>query len=190
VLTAEATYTRKTVKEAADEVRKGMDAILRAARKSVRSAEDLRTLRMSVNPEYDWTNGARKLKGYTASQTVEITLRDLAQVETLTDALFETPMTGLGGPELRHSKADSLRREAGALAMRDARDNALKLCGAVSRSCDELIGVRMSGVSAAPPMPMVMMEQRAMKADAGNGVALQAGVLNFSATVEADFKLK
>jgi uncharacterized protein YggE len=190
LLTAEATFTRKTVKEAADEVRKAMDAILKAARPAVRGAEDLRTTRLTVNPDYEWLSTGRRFKGYTASQSIEITVRDLARVEKLTEALFATPMTGLGGLEMRHSQADSLRREALTLATRDARDNAAKICASVGRSCGDLLSARMAGTSGPVPPPMYAMEARLQKSDAGNGVPLQAGVLTFSAAVEADFRLK
>ena len=189
LLTAEATFTRKTVKEAADETRKAINAILKAANKSVNGPEDLRTLRLNVNPEYDWVEGARKFRGYTASQSIEITVRDLSKVEGLTESLFATGMTGLGGLELRHSKADSLRREALTLATRDARENAAKICAAVGRSCGDLLSARMGG-SSGPMLPMVMEQRAAFKSDAGNGVPLQAGVLTFSALVDADFRLR
>jgi uncharacterized protein YggE len=190
LLTAEATFTRKTVKEAADEVRKAMDAILKAAKPAVRGSEDLRTTRLTVNPDYEWLPAGRRFKGYTASQSIEITVRDLSKVEKLTEALFATPMTGLGGLELRHSQADSLRREALTLATRDARDNAAKICASVGRACGDLLSARMAGTSGPVPPPMYAMEARLQKSDAGNGVPLQAGVLTFSAAVEADFRLK
>lgn len=190
MLTAEATYTRKSVKEAADEVRKAMDAILKAARPAVRGPEDLRTTRLTVNPDYDWADGVRKFRGYTASQSIEITVRDLSKVEKLTESLFATSMTGLGGLEMRHSQADSLRREALTLATRDARDNAAKICAAVGRACGDLLSARMAGTAGPVPPPMFAAEMRLQKSDAGNGAPLQAGVLTYSAAVEADFRLK
>jgi hypothetical protein len=189
VITAEATFTRKTVKEAAAETRKSMDAIVKAGRKAARSSDDLRTGRLSVNPEYDWTDGKRIFRGYTASQSLEITIRDLSKVESLTEDLFAAPVTGLGGLQMMHSGADSLRREALALAVRDARDNAAKICAAAGRSCSEAVAIRMQGASA-PPMPMYV-EARAFKAaDAGGGAQVEAGLLTFSASVDVDYRMK
>jgi uncharacterized protein YggE len=189
VITAEASFTRKTVKEAAAETRKSMDAIVKAGRKAARSADDLRTGRLSVNPEYDWTDGKRVFRGYTASQSLEITIRDLSKVEGLTEDLFAAPVTSLGGLQMMHSAADSLRREALALAVRDARDNAAKICAAAARQCGEAVAIRMQGAGAAP-MPMYV-EARAFKAaDAGGGAQVEAGLLTFSASVEADYRLK
>lgn len=189
VITAEASFTRKTVKEAADETRRSMDAILKAARKAVRSDDDLRTGRLSVNPEYDWTDGKRVFRGYTAAQSLEVTIRDLAKVGSLTEDLFAVPVTSLGGLQLLHSKADSLRREALASAVRDARDNAATVCAAAGRTCGDAVAIRMQGAGGSPaPMP-VFAEARAFKAD-GGGAQVEAGLLTFSAAVEADYRLK
>lgn len=189
VITAEASFTRKTVKEAAGEVRRSMDAILKAARKAARSDDDLRTGRVSVRPEYDWAEGKSVFRGYTAAQSLEITVRDLSKVESLTEDLFAAPVTSLGGLQLLHSKADSLRREALALAVRDARDNAATICAAAGRTCGDMIAVRMQGAGLSAPAP-VFAEARAFKADAGGGAQVAAGLLTFSAAVEADYRLK
>src|SRR5690606_6722746 len=127
---------RATPREAAAEVRKAMDAALGHVRKAVKDSSDLRTARISLNPQYDWNDGQRVFRGYAASQTLEVTVRDLAKVETLLGDLFKTSITGLNGPDFRHSKADSLRREAGALAVRDAAEYAAVLCAAAGKTCD------------------------------------------------------
>src|SRR5690606_5991355 len=113
----------------------------------------------------------------------------LAKLETLLDDLFKTPIHGLSGPDFRHSAADSLRREAGARAMRDAAENAGVLCRAAGRACDEVIGIRMAG--AMPPAPYPVAEFKAMRAaDAGGAMPVQPGLLTFSASVEADYRLE
>src|SRR5690606_22287637 len=116
VITVEATFTRPTPREAAAEARKALESALEVARKAVREPSDLRTARVSLNAEYDWTDGRRVFRGYAASQTLEITVRDLAKLEGLLGDLYATKITGLSGPEFRHANADSLRREAAALA--------------------------------------------------------------------------
>ena len=83
VLTVESNITRNTPREAAQEARKGIEAALAAARKVVRDTADLRTARVSLTPEYDWRDGKRVFRGYSAGQTLEITVRDLSKLEGL-----------------------------------------------------------------------------------------------------------
>lgn len=189
VLSVEAASVRPTPRAAADEARKALEAALKVARRAVRDTSDLRTARVSLNAEYDWADGKRVFRGYMASQVLEITVRDLAKLETLLDDLFKTSIHGLSGPDFRHSAADSLQREAGARAMRDAAANAAGLCRAAGRACEEVVGIRMAGTAAPGPFPAAEFKA-ARVADAGGAMPVQPGLLTFTATVEADYRME
>ncbi len=189
VITVEATFTRGTPREAAAEVRKAMDAALVHIRKAVKDSADLRTARISLNPQYDWNDGKRVFRGYAASQTLEVTVRDLGKIEALLGDLFKTPVTGLNGPEFRHSKADSLQREAGALAVRDAAANAAVLCAAAGKTCDDLVSLRAGGAGD-PQFPVAEFKAVRMSADAAGSMPVQPGTLTFTASVQADYRMK
>jgi uncharacterized protein YggE len=192
LLTVEASNKGSSPLSASNDTRKDMNQILGAVRKLVRdSVRDLRTTRISVNPEYEWTDGKRKFRGFTASQTLEITVFDVSKIEALLDAVMNKPVSTLGNLEFRHTKADSLGRAASALAMQNAAENARSLCGAAKRSCEELVGVRMGGAAGPGPFPGAEFKAaRMMGADAGGGMPVQPGVLAFVATVDADYLLK
>jgi uncharacterized protein YggE len=175
---------------ASADTRKAMTGILAAARKSVGNPNDLRTTRISINPEYEWVEGKRKFRGYVASQSLEITLRDVSRLDSLLEHLNKASFTTLGNIAFGHSKADSLQREARALAIRDAAVNAASLCAAAGRSCDELLGARAGFSGGQGPAPMEFKAARMMAADAGTGMPVQPGLLTFSAEVEADYLLK
>jgi uncharacterized protein YggE len=185
----EATNNDDSPVDASADTRKAMNAILAAARKSVPNAADLRTTRISINPEYEWVEGKRKFRGYVASQSLEITLRDVSKIDSLLEHLNKAPLTTLGNLDFRHSKADSLQRAARVLAIRNAAENAKSLCAAAGRSCDVLTGVRMGGADGPVPFPMEFKAMR-MAADAGTAMPVQPGTLTFSAMVEADYRLK
>jgi uncharacterized protein YggE len=177
--------------DASADTRKAMNAILAAAKKTVPSANDLRTTRISINPEYEWVEGKRKFRGYLASQSLEITLRDISRLDSLLEHLNRASFTSLGTIVFGHSKADSLQREARSLAIRDAAVNAASLCAAAGRSCDELVGARAGSFGGGPgPMMEFKAAPRMMAADAGTGMPVQPGLLTFSAEVEADYRLK
>ena len=190
-LTVEAVNDDDSPVEASADTRKAMNGILAAARKIVSNPNDLRTTRISINPEYEWVEGKRKFRGYVASQTLEITLRDLSKLDSLLEHLNKSSFTTLGNIDFRHSKADSLYREARALAVKNAAENAKSLCAAAGRSCDELMGVRAGGTMGDAPGPFPAAEFKSLRAaDAGSAMPVQPGQLIFSASVEADFRLK
>ena len=185
-LTVEAVNNDDDPVDAANDTRRNMATILNAARRFVRNPADLKTTRLSINPEFEWVEGKRKFRGYAASQTVEITVRDLPKIDSLLGDLIRSKFTNLGNLEFLHSKADTLHREALLLATRNARDNATRICEAVGLVCDEIMAVRMQGTGPGPEVaPMFRMAK-----DAGNSMPVQAGMLTFTATVEADFKIK
>jgi uncharacterized protein YggE len=191
LITVEASNNASSPLSASNDTRKDMNQILSAARKIVRdSMRDVRTTRISVNPEYEWVEGKRKFRGFTAVQGLEITLYDVTKIEALLEAVMDKPVHTLNNLEFRHTKADSLRSAASVLAIRDAAKNAGNLCGAVKRSCEELAGVRMGGSSGPGPGPFPMAEFKAMRADVSGGMPVQVGTLVFSATVDADYVLK
>ncbi len=171
--------------DAAMDTRRDMATIVAAARRLVRDPADLKTTRLAVNPEYEWVEGKRKFRGYNASQTLEITVRDLSKIDSLLGDLLRSKLSTLGNLEFSHSKAESLRREALLFATRNARDNAAKICEAIGLVCDELLAARMQGAGGQEGAPMFRMAK-----DISGGMPVQAGMLTYSATVEADFKVK
>jgi uncharacterized protein YggE len=188
-VTVEAVNNDGSPVDAALDTRRDMATILAAARRLVKDPADLKTTRLAVNPEYEWIEGKRKFRGYNATQTLEITLRDVSKVDSLLGDLLKSKLTTLGNLEFAHSKADQLRREALLYATRNARDNAAKICEGLGLVCDEVGAVRMSGVGSGP-VPYESAQMFRMAKDGGNSMPVQTGMLTFTATVEADFKIK
>ena len=175
--------------DAAVDTRKDMANVVAATRRFVRTPADLKTTRLAINPEYEWVEGKRKFRGYNATQTLEITVRDLSKIDSLLGDLSRSELTTLGNLEFLHSKADSLRREALTGATLNARSNAAKICEALGVVCDELLAARMSG-GGQGPMPFEGAPVFRMAKSDASGIPVQAGMLTFSAGVEADFKIK
>jgi uncharacterized protein YggE len=188
-VTVEAVNNDGSPVDAAMETRRAMATIVAAARRLIRDQADLKTTRLAVNPEYEWVEGKRKFRGYNATQSLEITIRDVSKVDSLLGDLIKAKVTTLGNLEFFHSKADLLRREALLHATRNARDNAAKICEALGLVCDEVAAVRMAGTSGPAPVAVEAQMFRMAK-DGGNSMPVHAGMLTFSATVEADFKVK
>ncbi len=63
---------KPTTKEAQDSANKKIAALQQMLKDLKVPAESLQTTNVSVNPEYDWTNNARKLLGYRSQQSVTI----------------------------------------------------------------------------------------------------------------------
>ncbi len=187
--TLEVAFTRNTMKDAVTETQKAMTEVTEAAGKTVSDSGDIRTTRISANKDFEWVNGANVFKGYSAGQSVEITLRDLSKMETLTEALLNTRVSAINDLEFSRSDMDSLREEANVLAMRDAKKNVQDMCRSVDLSCEELVSA--STVAAPDQVPVIQNSPRMMMAKAApQGISVKPGLMTFSAAVEATYRTK
>ena len=60
-------------------------------------ADAIRTLGLNLQEEFDWANGKRTSRGYTASNSIEVRVDDLATIGALIDAAVSAGATGVSG---------------------------------------------------------------------------------------------
>ncbi len=189
-LTLEVANTKSTMKEALAETQKTVNEVLAACAKAVSDTNDVKTARISTGRQYEWERGTNVFKGYSASQTIQVKLRDLSKIQPLTEALLELPVSGINDLQFGRSDLDSLRGEANALAMVDAKKNVQKMCAAVQLECPRLLSARTTSGEAAPMFQAKVMDNFAARASAPGGISVKPGLMTFSATVEATFRAK
>ena len=185
----EVQFTRATMKEAMEETQKTMNDLLGICRNAAVDSNDIKTTQVSAEKSFEWEWNKNVFKGYAATQFVVITLRDLTKISPLMESLLNTHASNIGGVTFDHSKADSLQSEANALAMLDAKRNVSKMCRAVSLTCEEMVSAKT--VPAEEGRPMVAearMEKRAMPLE--STISVRPGLMTFSATVEAAYRVK
>ncbi len=188
--TIEVEFTRLDMAAAMTEAQKVVNEVLAVCAKSIPDSNDIRTERVYTRKQYEWQNNKSVFKGYIASQTIEIKLRDFSKTESLSDDLVKAGITSMNGPVFSHSKSDSLRSEANALAMMDAKKNAEKICLAVKLTCEDLVSAKASpSQEAGMPVPFQGFAKAEMtRMDASAGASVKPGTLTFSATVEATYQ--
>lgn len=174
------------------DVAHGIDALLKLTRELKIDAKDVRTTRLTVQPEYDWNNTTRqrKLVGYYVSRQAEIVVRDLDQLGILLERAISLGANQVGDPRLESSRRRDLERQAMALAIDDARLNA----EAVARAAKASLGpVRSIDSSVAyTPLPFAVNQgvmARAQSNDSDRAATYQMGQLNFNASVRVQYDL-
>jgi uncharacterized protein YggE len=97
-------------------------AILNAGVKS----EDIQSSRFAFgqNVNYNRKTGENEVKGFYASNTVSVRIRDLKKVSELLDAAAKGGATNIDGPNLQISEPRALEDEARKAAYEDARKKA------------------------------------------------------------------
>ena len=128
-------------------------------------ADAIRTLGVNLQPEFDFQDGRRTLRGYLASNSIELRLDDLPRLGTLIDAAVGSRATSLGGIRFDVRDRRTLERQALRDAVADARARAD--AAAAGAGAGGTIGrvIRIEEQGAAPSVqPPFRM---AMQADAG-----------------------
>lgn len=100
--------------------------IVEVAKKYKIAPEDLQTAGVNVGPNYVYPpGGGEKLDGYTARNTLKITMRDMAQIGSLIADLTAAGANNIGGPAFGLEDNEALRNKAREKAFDNAQARAL-----------------------------------------------------------------
>ena len=149
-------------------------AALRAA-----GATDLKTQSVNLNPR---SSEGGDIRGFTATNAVSVTLRDIARTGAVIDAAVAAGANQVSGPLLTHANAGELYRQALREAVADARRSAQALAAASNLTLGRITTV----VEGGGAMPLTALAERASGAD---GVTpIEPGTRDVSATVAVTFE--
>jgi uncharacterized protein YggE len=124
-LTAGVTTKAKIAKEAADANSKLMTAVIAALVDAGIAKKDIQTSQFSVQPIYtNQSNTEPKLTGFSASNQVTVTIRQIDKVSEIADRLVSAGATNIGNLAFLHSDTSKLLDQAREAAVADARRKA------------------------------------------------------------------
>jgi uncharacterized protein YggE len=147
---------------------------------------NLRTGYLSLNPEYDWKEGVQTLRGYRATNTVTVKVKDLAQVPAIMEAAIAAGANQVQGVNFSLSNQSTIEGQALEAAIDDARakaDRAAKKLGTSVRGVQKVQVMGNSG-----PIYGYGM---AVKAEAmGGAPSVYGGQGEFAVSVSIVFELQ
>jgi uncharacterized protein len=152
------TTRAKTAKEAADANARQMTAIIAALGRAGVEQKDIRTSRFSVQPVYvsPGPNTEQKLTGFSVSNQIDVTIRQIAQVGEVLDRVVELGATDIGGIEFLHTDQSKALDQAREAAMHDARRKAEVYAKAAGQTLGEVVWIT-EDQGYALPAPSVAM---------------------------------
>jgi len=124
-ITAGVTTKAKTAKEATDANSKLMAAIIAALVDGGIAKKDIQTSQFSIQPIYaTQANTEPKLNGFSASNQVTVTIRQIDKVGEIADRLVSAGATNIGNLAFLHSDTSKLLDQARESAVAEARRKA------------------------------------------------------------------
>jgi len=95
-------------------------------------AKDIQTTYLSLQPQFDYRKGMR-ISYFVAQQTMSVTLRDLAKLDTVLDSLIKAGGNQINSIQYETSDLRHYRDEARDLAVKAAREKAQALARALGQ---------------------------------------------------------
>ncbi len=149
------TTRAKTAKEAAEANSKAMAAIMAMLLSSGIAQKDIQTSRFSVRPIYvsQQPSTEQKLSGFSVSNQVNVTIRQIDKAGEILDRLVTTGATDVGNVEFLHSDTSKALDQAREAAIADARRKAELYAHASGLSLGGATWITEDS-RYSPPMPM------------------------------------
>lgn len=192
-LTIKAQNTKPAMKDAVKATRAAVDEVLEVCSNYILESTDIRTSSISSNKDYVWRNNENKFLGYQASQTIDVTLRDISEIESFTEELLATKISSINNLVYMHSKADSIMREVDLLALEDATNTARQMCEKMHEKSGKVLSMaNFSSVSGANNYGHDAMFELGLfrKGFGGQGFRINPDILEFVSSVYVTFEIE
>lgn len=158
--------TVDTKGNSAKEVKKENDTkvemVVKYIKKMAIPAEDFRTRRVLLQPNYDWQS---KKRSFSANQSIEIVLKDLTKYAELMEGVVEAGANQIDGVTFQSSKLAIHQSEARKLAIKDAKSKADDFVSVLGQKVGKALMITDSSPGYYPP-PVPVYAMKAMGNDA------------------------
>ncbi len=163
-----------------------MTKVVAAIRAAGIAERDIQTSGVNLNPQYRYAeNQPPAITGYQASNNVNITVRDIAKVGKILDALVATGANQVNGPSFDVDDKESAYDEARRAAVEKAQGRAEMYARTLSMQVRRIVSIS-EGSGYNPPRPMMAMA-RMEKAQADTPIS--PGESTLSVNLDIVFEL-
>ncbi len=122
-----------------------MSTIIAGAKSAGIAEGDISTQSLSLYPVYDYENGLSRLRGYQASQTLAVKVRDTAKVGDVLTLAAKQGANQIGGVSFSIDNPEALRDSARVEAIDQAEEKARELAGQLGYSLGRMTGFSEGG---------------------------------------------
>ncbi|HYK08332.1 MAG TPA: SIMPL domain-containing protein [Candidatus Eisenbacteria bacterium] len=193
------TKSASTLADAQNQANTSTNKIVADLKKLGIDEKDIKTSNYNSYPVYDSNTkltpriaqpigGGTSVNGYTVSENVEVTLKDITKANTVIDAVTKDGAENISGPNLTFSQAtqDSLTQKARLEAIKDAKSKAESLASAAGIRLGRITNIQ-EGSEPFPIRP-VMMLKAADSGSAGLPTQIQPGENTITSTVTLSYQ--
>lgn len=167
-----------------------MNAVLAKLKGMGLGADAIRTTSFELHPEFDYTDGRQRLRGYVARNSIDVRVDDVTRVGEVLTAAVTSGATTVGGLRFDLKDRAGAEREALQMAVQNARARAEAVAVGADVKIDRIIRIEDHRADMPePPRPPVMMRMGAQEAMAAD-VPVTPGNLSIRASVTLTAAIK
>jgi len=178
------TYTRPSVKAARADAAATMTKIIGAVKKLGIADADIRTVGINLYPQYN-NSAPPRVSGYSISEQLEITIRDLDKAGDVVDATTAQGATDVNGISFELADPDKAMNDARAAAVTAAQASAQAMASAGHVSLGPVVSIS----DASPVSPIVYGKATFSAADGAVATPVQPGTQDVSVTLTVVFAI-
>ena len=157
-----ATDTNAAMRENAEQ----MERVIAAIRKAGIAERDIQTSGVNLYPQYQHhENSTPTITGYQASNTVNVTVRDIGKLGQVIDAMVAAGANQINGPSFDVEDKESAYDEARRAAVEKARGRAEMYAKTLGLRVRRIVSISEGGDGFPRPMPMMAMARAEKMAD-------------------------
>ncbi len=138
-----------------------MSAVMAKLKGMGLGTDAIRTLAYDLQPEFDYNNGKRILRGYVARNSIEVRVDDIERVGEVLELAVGSGATSVSGVRFDLKQREAVEREALKLAVADARQRADAAASGAGMTITGVLRIEEQRASVQPPRPMMMSARMA-----------------------------
>jgi len=153
-------------------------------------AKDVQTSGFSVRPEYSYSDrGEAKVKGYSATQMLQVTYRDLDNLGTFLDAVSAAGANQIEGVRFSTEKGQEYELQVIEKAMDNAKAKAQAIAKYAGKELKGIVAVNQGGGVAIPSeYRNIEMSKAMMDSAAGSPTSISTGELKVTTNVTVQYE--
>ncbi|MGB0959122.1 MAG: SIMPL domain-containing protein [Halocynthiibacter sp.] len=177
---------RDTAKEAFDALKLANNNMIAALKNAGLDAKDMQTHGLNLSPSYQHnkSTGQPNLVGYSASNTLAVTLRDLHKTGDILDAVLQNGANRFHGLSFDSSKRTDVQADLRKAAIQDAIAKATTYVEAAGGTLGPVISIRTNG------HPVQPMYEDSMARMGSAPMEMAAGEVEIHQSIHVTFEIK
>lgn len=176
---------------AQDEANTKSNAVVEYLKNTGIKTADIKTSGYNVYPQYDYTDGRTRIRGYQVTQSLTVKIRDLDKANTIIDGVVDAGANQVSSLRFEIDEPEKLKAEAREKAIAEAKEKAEELVDQLGVRLGDIVGFYESENSYPPIMygrggAMDM----AVKSEAVPAPDLPAGENEVTVTVTVTYQIR